>query len=747
MKPFWALYRKEFQQYLYSLLSYIFIVVFLVTLSWLFWRNVFLVGQTNMRDFFVLMPWFYLFLMPALSMRLWSEEKRSGTTEKLFTFPLSDTQAVLAKFTAAATFLAIVLGLSLPIPYTLSKIGSLDWGPVIGSYIGAWLLGSAYLALGQWISGLTKNQIVAFLITIIAAFGFLIIGLPVIQGANSLIGTIFYTLSTQTHFTNLSKGVIDLRDVVYYVSFIGVFLFLNIQTLLKRQQTIHRTAQIVLVVAIAIVGNILLSSAVWRVDLTASKQFTLSQASRNIVTQATDPITIKVMFSQELPQNLLALRQDVHDLVGEYKRMGKGNVTVEFVDPKSDTTVTTQAQTYGVPEIQFNVVGNESFNVSTGYAGIVMLYHDQHQTIPVIQDTANLEYDITSALYKMSRPDAPSIGLLTGYGEVSLGNLQQMLEKQYTVESLTIDNLATTPVKTLMIIGPTKEFADKDFYAIDQFIMRGGNVFVAIDGSIINPQLLQPTPNITNLNQLLSNYGITVNADLIADFGAAATLPFGSGGYQVLREYPYWPQVSSSGFNPESPVTQNLQGMILPWPSSLTTATKDTLHVTELVRTTDQSQAIANATSIDPETLPAPTPDALHSQVVAAMSSGALPSYYATKDKPADIDSSAFSAQSTNSKVVVISSAQFISDDMLQQTSDNALIALNAVDVLSQDESLVSIRSRSALSRPLNVVDDSRKAVIRYTNTFYSIILVLVFAGIMYGVRKRQASKAQRLYV
>lgn len=234
MRSFTAVLRKEFIGYFNSLLSYIFIVVFLVILAWLFWQNLFLVGQTSMRDWFTLLPWFFLILVPALSMRLWSEENKQGTVETLLTLPISDAQLVLAKFLAAALFIAVVLLCSAPLPITLSRLGNLDWGPVLGSYLGAWLLGCAYLALGQWISGLTKNQIVAYLLTGAVAFVFLLIGLPSIVSGDGMVVKVLYTLSTQTHFQNLAKGIISLRDVVYYVSFCGIFLYLNIYTLTKR---------------------------------------------------------------------------------------------------------------------------------------------------------------------------------------------------------------------------------------------------------------------------------------------------------------------------------------------------------------------------------------------------------------------------------------------------------------------------------------------------------------------------------
>lgn len=233
-KGIFAIFKKELMGHFYSLTAYVFIVVFLAVLNWLYFQNLFLIGQTSMRDFFSLLPWFFLFLIPALSMRIWADEKKQGTQETLLTLPIADWQIVAAKFSGSFAFVGIALAFSLPVPITLAKIGNLDWGPVIGSYLGAWLLGGAYLALGQWVSSLTKNQIVAFLLSIVGCFSLLVIGLPFALAANSWISKILYNLSTMTHFQNMSKGVIDLRDVIYYLSLIGVFLYLNYYTLIRR---------------------------------------------------------------------------------------------------------------------------------------------------------------------------------------------------------------------------------------------------------------------------------------------------------------------------------------------------------------------------------------------------------------------------------------------------------------------------------------------------------------------------------
>lgn len=235
LKTVYFLFKKELMSYFNSPIAYIFIGVFLVVGNWLFFKNFFVAGQANMREYFALLPWIFLFLSPAITMRLWSEEKRSGTIEFLLTLPVTDWQVVLAKFLSALSFLFISLLLSLSIPASISTIGPLDWGPVIGGYLGAIFLGGAYLALGLFVSSLTKNQIIAFVIGLVACFAAFIIGANfVIVGAPNFLAPILSFVGLGSHFENIAKGVIDSKDVIYYLSFIFLFLWLNARVIQTR---------------------------------------------------------------------------------------------------------------------------------------------------------------------------------------------------------------------------------------------------------------------------------------------------------------------------------------------------------------------------------------------------------------------------------------------------------------------------------------------------------------------------------
>ena len=227
--------RKEFRGYFDSPIAYVFIIAFLSISAWLYFRSFFIAGQIQMRDYLFFLPWIFLVFIPAVSMRLWAEEKKMGTIEVLMTLPVRDYEVVWGKFLASFCFLFVTLALSFPIPLTLSLLGKVDMGPIIGGYVGALLLGGAYLAIGLFVSGLAENQIVAFIIAIILSFALFIIGEEIVLFSvpNALVPWFSY-LGLGKHFASLQRGVIDSRDMVYYLSVIWFFLYLNIRTIENR---------------------------------------------------------------------------------------------------------------------------------------------------------------------------------------------------------------------------------------------------------------------------------------------------------------------------------------------------------------------------------------------------------------------------------------------------------------------------------------------------------------------------------
>lgn len=235
LKTIYILFKKEMMAYFNSPIAYIFIGVFLVVGNWLFFKNFFLLGQASIREYFNLLPWIFLFLSPAITMRLWAEEKKSGTIEFLLTLPVTDWQVVLAKFFSSLAFVVIALLLTITLPITVASLGNLDLGPVIGGYLGSLLLAGSYLALGLFISSITKNQIIAFMLGLVACFTAFIIGADfVLFGAPQFLVPLMKFLGLGSHFYNIAKGVIDSRDILYYSSFIFLFLWFNAKAIESR---------------------------------------------------------------------------------------------------------------------------------------------------------------------------------------------------------------------------------------------------------------------------------------------------------------------------------------------------------------------------------------------------------------------------------------------------------------------------------------------------------------------------------
>jgi len=231
--------KREFGAYFDSPIAYVFLVAFVVIPNVLF---LFVYGaqrQLSMREYFGLLPFVFLFFVPAITMRLWSEERRAGSIEILLTLPVRVGEAVLGKFLAAYAFLVLALAATLTIPISMTMFGSPDWGPIIGAYLGAILMGGVFLALGAYISSLTTNQIVAFIVSVSLSFLLVLIGYQFVRTAAGRLWTfladVLAYLSVKTHSDTIAKGVVDTGDVIYYLSLIFLFLMLNVYAIQSRR--------------------------------------------------------------------------------------------------------------------------------------------------------------------------------------------------------------------------------------------------------------------------------------------------------------------------------------------------------------------------------------------------------------------------------------------------------------------------------------------------------------------------------
>jgi ABC-2 type transport system permease protein len=238
MNALWAIVMRELRAYFATPVAYVFIVIFLfLTAIFTFYLGGFYESdQADLEPFFRFHPWLYLFLIPAISMRLWSEERKSGTVELLMTLPVSLMQAVVGKYVAAWAFTAIALALTFPIWITVNYLGNPDNTVIVASYIGSLLMAGGFLAIGACISALTKNQVVAFVVSVVICFLFIVSGFPIVLDffkawAPQAIVDVISSFSFLTHFQSIQKGVIDIRDLIFFASLIVFWLFANTLTI------------------------------------------------------------------------------------------------------------------------------------------------------------------------------------------------------------------------------------------------------------------------------------------------------------------------------------------------------------------------------------------------------------------------------------------------------------------------------------------------------------------------------------
>ena len=234
MKNIVTIFKRELGSYFATPVAYVFIVIFLIMSGALtfYLGNYYERGQANLVPFFQFHPWLYLFLVPAIAMRLWAEERKSGSIELLMTLPISVGQSVVGKYLAAWVFIGIALILTFPIWITVNYLGNPDNGVIIAAYIGSFLMAGGFLAIGACISAMTKNQVIAFIITVVICFIFLLAGSPLVLNffkawiPQNIVDAIS-SLSFLTHYASITRGVIDLRDIIYFVTLIGFWLYAN----------------------------------------------------------------------------------------------------------------------------------------------------------------------------------------------------------------------------------------------------------------------------------------------------------------------------------------------------------------------------------------------------------------------------------------------------------------------------------------------------------------------------------------
>ncbi len=518
---------------------------------------------------------------------------------------------------------------------------------------------------------------------------------------------------------------------------------MNTRTSLKSQSLIR----LAIVLGILILLNIVSIRIFGRLDMTRNGIFTLSDASKQLMRSLDDRVSVKAYFTEDLPAPYNNNRRMLLDELNEYRAYARGNLQYEFIDPTGEKGER-DAEMQGVSPIQVQVVKDDKFEVKRGYMGVVLQYEDRKEVIPVMQNTANLEYELSSTIKKLTSKQQRKVGFLTGQGEAPLTDLsraQEMLRRQY--ELVSVDVAKNTPVPddvgALIIAAPTSRFPEDVKFQIDQYLMRGGKIAFLLNKIDANLEARFGRPLDLNLDDLLAAYGVKINNDVVRDVRCASvSLMQQQYGFSFQSQVPYPYLPIASEFDKTNMMVKDLQGVVLFFASSVDTVgtAQRGLQAEILMRSSKQSGRQTGMLAIDPLQRYTKEDFGESGIPLAAVVSGSFNSAFTGKPIPSDTAAGSAPPPSTarttspTTRIVVLGDGDFIRDRF--SNPDNVTFFANMVDYLMDDAGLITIRSREASSPPLEPVGDGTKKVLKYANLGLPPLLVIAYGVVRWRLRK-----------
>ena len=748
MKNAFSVFKREFKSYFDSPVAYVFLTAFLALTGFL----TFVVAafyerrQADLTPFFFWHPWVYLLLVPAATMGLWADERRNGTAELLLTLPMTAWNALVGKFLAAWTFIALALALTFPVAVTAGYLGSPDWGAIVCGYLGSLLLAGAATAIGLFASSLSRSSVVGFVVSLAMVFFLLIVGFDPVTNAVAGWGVPMWivdgiaSLSLLTHFEALRRGVIDLADVAYYAG-VMVFFAAAAKTVVDgRRGASKGVVGLVAIAVITIAVDVILAKATIRCDCTADSLYTLSKGSKAVLGKLDKDVSLKFYFSAssaEMPMGVKTYAQEVENLLKEYERASGGRLVVEKYDPTPDSDEEEWAQRYGIEQQQVNPFG------APVYFGIVAVCGDRTEALGAMtqKTESTLEYDVTRLVTRVVWPEKPVIGVMTSLEGVLGGEMNPMmmqmgrrppqgwaafaeLAKDYTVKSVATDvEKIDDDVKTLVLLH-AKDLSDKTLYAIDQFVLRGGRLIACTDpmniAEIRSGQSRQMMgmggDGPSTLGKLFDAWGVGFDTTKITcDLSAATKLGNGRGG---AEEEPAFLTLKPENMDKSDILVSRLTQVMMPFAGAFTfdAAKAGALKFTPVITTSEDNSSSTDKMSMMSgmgSSMKA-VPDG-KSRVVAARLEGQFKTAYPKGPDGTNDVSKALSEG--KSSVMLFADADFLADEccvrilrtpfgqIAQPLNDNLPLFSNVIEQFAGREELIGLRSRGASDRPFEVVD------------------------------------------
>lgn len=729
MGRIWTVARRELAGYFDHATAYILLVVFLVINFFFYFRELFVIGEASLRPMLGLLPWLFLFFVPAVCMRALAEERREGTLELVLAQPIGVAEFLLGKALGVYLFLVIAMAATLGLPLGLSLGADLQAGVIFAQYLGSALMLAALVAVGLWASSMTQNQVTAFILGVTVTLLLYLIGLDVVVlGLPAGLSAVATRLGILGHFQNVARGVIDLRDVLYFLAVTAAFLALTyfaiMRNRLSRRRQEYRQLRIgtVALVALAILVALAGSQLRGRLDLTPGKLYTLSTATRELLQGLDDLVTITFFRSDDLPPEYGPTRRDVEDLLRDFDAAGGGNLNLVPVDPADDEEAEEQAAALGIEQARFNVLGDDEFSFRDGYLGVAVQYAGQSEVIPLLQRATDLEYRLASMIRGMTRDRRPVVGMLTGHGELDPRTRMRFatgrLGEDYAVQELRLDSTTAIPdtIDAVVLAGTTTQLAPWEGDLLSRYLDRGGSALILLSGTQVDAQSRFAGPALNpTLDSLLQVRGLGVAPVLAFDLQLNATVRLDAPGGGLLSRYPLFPSAQVAS---DHVIVDGLGSISMNWPSPIRIP-DDSTRVTTLLATTEYGGELRTPVSIDA------------SQDWPSMISeddlGVVPLGAAYQD-------------STGARIVLVGSHLIADDQLVGGPAGPAGIVFvqNAIDWLAQDEALISIRSKDRAPPALLFPSEFVRDLARYGN-LVGIPLLFVLFGVLRLARRRRA--------
>ena len=507
----------------------------------------------------------------------------------------------------------------------------------------------------------------------------------------------------------------------------------------RAKEKFSNAVYVAIIIAIVFVINVLGNTFFRRLDLTGNKLYTVSSVSRQMLRELDDVVSVKAYVSEKLPVQLKRLPKQIDDLLAEYRVYSGGNIHYERNDPGDNEDLKQQLAGLGITPVTMTIIERDERQQINGYLALTVSYGEKTEAIPVVQDTRDLEYELTSRVYRVTHEPAV-VGFMSSHTRHNLmgdfGLFAQEVRKIHDLQEVNLETTKKIPdhIQALIVAGPTDTVPETARFAIDQYLMSGGKLLFMIDNLVLGPNR-QPVLVNHGMSGMLATYGLKLNNNVVRDLKSHSPERVSQGIFTFNQPNPFFPRIGPGQFG-EHPLVGRLSEMTLPWTSSLEAAgTRDsaaTYHV--LAQTTDQGEIFG-----PPTWQPSPLKQKL---ALAILATGKFQSAFQARPDLATEQDSLLKASLVPSEVILVGSSSFIQNQYLY--TGNLEFVLNAIDYLTIGDRLISIRTRPTTDRPLKDISPEMKNFMRIVNIVGVPVFVIIFGAMRFYLKRRDKAVRSR---